>query len=222
MKTASNKGSWSNEEDDKLISYITKYGIWNWSQMPKFAGLSRSGKSCRFRWMNYLKPNLKKGKFSKEETEILLQCHSLLGNKWSAIASRLPGRTDNDIKNYWYTHLKKHGSKQNLVCETPKQNDTNTSTVEAENIDIVSQPGNHTNSAFESQITYSDNYINMGSPGTIDELQGFWDQLSPVENLELRKSDVSFFDNGFQDLFNDPISSYSFCNNNDTSTIYSI
>ncbi|KAM0003352.1 putative transcription factor MYB-HB-like family [Helianthus debilis subsp. tardiflorus] len=67
MKTDLKKGTWSAEEDQKLISYISRYGIWNWSQMPKFAGLSRSGKSCRLRWVNYLNPNLKKGDFSKEE-----------------------------------------------------------------------------------------------------------------------------------------------------------
>ncbi|KAJ0485557.1 putative transcription factor MYB-HB-like family [Helianthus annuus] len=81
MKTNLKKGSWSVEEDQKLISYINRYGIWNWSQMPKFAGLSRNGKSCRLRWMNYLKPDLKKGRFSKEEEESVLHFHSLLGNR---------------------------------------------------------------------------------------------------------------------------------------------
>ncbi|KAJ0637098.1 putative transcription factor MYB-HB-like family [Helianthus annuus] len=83
MKTDLKKGSWSAEEDQKLISYIEKYGIWNLSQMPRFAGLSRNGKSCRLRWMNYLKPNVKRGNFSKEEEEIILHSHSLLGNRYA-------------------------------------------------------------------------------------------------------------------------------------------
>ncbi|KAJ0725666.1 putative transcription factor MYB-related family [Helianthus annuus] len=66
-----------------LIAYISRYGIWNWSQMPRFTGLSRSGKSCRLRWMNYLKPNIKRGNFSKEEEEIILHSHSVLGNKYA-------------------------------------------------------------------------------------------------------------------------------------------
>ncbi|KAF7850127.1 hypothetical protein BT93_L5827 [Corymbia citriodora subsp. variegata] len=101
------KGAWSVEEDEKLTAYIKRHGIWNWSRMAGPAGLRRSGKSCRLRWMNYLRPNLKHGNFTKEEVETIIKLHEVLGNKWSAIASKLVGRTDNEVKNYWNTHLKK-------------------------------------------------------------------------------------------------------------------
>ncbi|KAJ8761735.1 hypothetical protein K2173_004544 [Erythroxylum novogranatense] len=101
------KGAWSPEEDRMLIAYIGRYGIWNWTEMPKAAGLSRSGKSCRLRWMNYLRPGVKRGNFTKEEVQTITQMHQTLGNRWSTIASKLPGRTDNEVKNYWHTHLSK-------------------------------------------------------------------------------------------------------------------
>ncbi|XVF19001.1 hypothetical protein REPUB_Repub11eG0073200 [Reevesia pubescens] len=106
-KNGLKKGPWTAEEDQKLIDYIQKHGDGKWRTLPKNAGLKRCGKSCRLRWTNYLRPDIKRGKFSIEEEETIIQLHSILGNKWSAIAARLPGRTDNEIKNYWNTHIKK-------------------------------------------------------------------------------------------------------------------
>ncbi|KAE8706966.1 Transcription factor MYB39 [Hibiscus syriacus] len=105
--TGLKKGPWTPEEDDKLVKYIHENGHGSWRALPKLAGLNRCGKSCRLRWTNYLRPDIKRGKFSHEEEQTILNLHSVIGNKWSAIASHLPGRTDNEIKNFWNTHLKK-------------------------------------------------------------------------------------------------------------------
>lgn len=106
-KNGLKKGPWTPEEDQKLVDYINKHGYGNWRTLPQNAGLQRCGKSCRLRWTNYLRPDIKRGKFSFEEEEAIIQLHKILGNKWSAIAARLPGRTDNEIKNYWNTHIRK-------------------------------------------------------------------------------------------------------------------
>ncbi|KAL1560729.1 transcription factor MYB41-like [Salvia divinorum] len=121
-KNGLKKGPWTPEEDEKLSRYIHAHGAGNWRNLPKNAGLQRCGKSCRLRWTNYLRPDIKRGRFSFEEEETIIQLHSVLGNKWSAIAARLPGRTDNEIKNYWNTHIRKRLLKMGIdpVTHAPR------------------------------------------------------------------------------------------------------
>ncbi|CAL9110230.1 myb-related protein 308-like [Musa acuminata AAA Group] len=106
-KAHTNRGAWTKEEDQLLIAYIKAHGEGCWRSLPRAAGLLRCGKSCRLRWINYLRPDLKRGNFTEEEDELIIKLHGLLGNKWSVIAGQLPGRTDNEIKNYWNTHIKR-------------------------------------------------------------------------------------------------------------------
>ncbi|XP_044476445.1 myb-related protein 306 [Mangifera indica] len=101
------KGPWTPEEDIILVSYIQDHGPGNWRSVPTNTGLLRCSKSCRLRWTNYLRPGIKRGNFTDLEEKMIIHLQALLGNRWAAIASYLPQRTDNDIKNYWNTHLKK-------------------------------------------------------------------------------------------------------------------
>ncbi|XP_039119000.1 transcription factor RAX2-like [Dioscorea cayenensis subsp. rotundata] len=102
------RGTWSPEEDATLKSYLNKHGtVVNWISLPHKAGLNRCGKSCRLRWLNYLRPNIKHGGFTPEEDNIIFTLYQTIGSRWSVIASHLHERTDNDVKNYWNTKLKK-------------------------------------------------------------------------------------------------------------------
>uniref|UniRef100_A0A2N9H8I1 Uncharacterized protein n=2 Tax=Fagus TaxID=21024 RepID=A0A2N9H8I1_FAGSY len=106
-KIGLNRGPWTPKEDTLLMNYIQAHGEGHWRSLPKNAGLLRCGKSCRLRWMNYLRPDIKRGNISPDEDDLIIRLHSLLGNRWALIAARLPGRTDNEIKNYWNSHLSK-------------------------------------------------------------------------------------------------------------------
>ncbi|XP_058091826.1 MYB-like transcription factor EOBII [Magnolia sinica] len=102
------KGPWTMEEDLILINYIVNHGEGVWNSLARSAGLKRTGKSCRLRWLNYLRPDVRRGNITHEEQILIMELHSRWGNRWSKIARHLPGRTDNEIKNYWRTRIQKH------------------------------------------------------------------------------------------------------------------
>ncbi|KAL8044726.1 hypothetical protein ABFX02_08G064500 [Erythranthe guttata] len=104
------KGAWTNEEDNLLRKCVQTYGEGKWHLVPLRAGLNRCRKSCRLRWLNYLSPNVKRGIFNQDEVDLIVRLHKLLGNRWTFIAGRVPGRTANDIKNFWKTHFEKQSA----------------------------------------------------------------------------------------------------------------
>ncbi|KAL3379582.1 hypothetical protein AABB24_000340 [Solanum stoloniferum] len=101
------KGPWTSAEDVILVDYVMTHGEGNWNAVQRHSGLARCGKSCRLRWANHLRPDLKKGAFTPEEEQRIVELHAKMGNKWARMAVELPGRTDNEIKNYWNTRIKR-------------------------------------------------------------------------------------------------------------------
>ncbi|CAI9296774.1 unnamed protein product [Lactuca saligna] len=156
------RGPWTLDEDNLLIHYITCHGEGRWNSLAKSSGLKRTGKSCRLRWLNYLKPDVKHGNLTPQEQLLILELHSKWGNRWSKIAQHLPGRTDNEIKNYWRTkvqkqarHLKIDSNSKRFVealrqfwlprlfekvDHTSPSSSTSTSTMEVDQKNLIPQP----------------------------------------------------------------------------------
>ncbi|KAJ4954160.1 hypothetical protein NE237_030992 [Protea cynaroides] len=197
-KLGLNRGAWTAREDRILTTYINTHGEGKWRDLPQKAGLKRCGKSCRLRWLNYLRPDIKRGNISKEEEELIIRLHKLLGNRWSLIAGRLPGRTDNEVKNYWNTNLGKKlqgKTAQNQLNKTKEKSPEGKSSVEVHQAKTLETPRAIRTRAVRctkvilpqqegNQMNYIDNILHelvrdgKSSSSSASSTQGFMDEDS--------------------------------------------
>jgi len=194
-KEGLNRGAWTAIEDKILTAYIKAHGEGNWRNLPKRAGLKRCGKSCRLRWLNYLRPDIKRGNISRDEEELIIRLHNLLGNRWSLIAGRLPGRTDNEIKNYWNTTLgKKVGGQTSSLGQSLKHKRAEPSGA-TQTQAIRTKATRCTKVLIPTTPSPNHNYFTNSSAINSSELQGHDHQSSHTtnnSNLECGNEDLHF------------------------------
>jgi len=112
------KGPWTQEEDQKLIAWVKKQGPGKWAQAANMIP-GRSGKQCRERWFNNLNPDVRKGNWTTAEDELIFQLYQKYGSSWSKIAKYVPGRTENSIKNRFYSTLRKFAASKHRANTRP-------------------------------------------------------------------------------------------------------
>ncbi|MED6132806.1 hypothetical protein PIB30_022270 [Stylosanthes scabra] len=226
-KSGVRKGTWTLEEDMKLTAYVTRYGCWNWSQLPKYAGLARCGKSCRLRWLNYLRPNLKRGNFTQQEEDIIVRLHNKLGNRWSSIATELPGRTDNEIKNYWHSTLKKRLQQKEVISNNKESSKSSSSSSQEWNRERDMQVVvlNNNNAVVDDHHDPSECSTTRSSPLSSSSSDEFCSvttsdhnntsTASDKENLVLLEDDdLAFLEKLWTENENLPNNNYNYNNNN--------
>ncbi|XP_027085063.1 transcription factor MYB41-like [Coffea arabica] len=205
------KGAWSKEEDQILIHYMGNHGLETWKTVSEQAGLNRCGKSCRLRWTNYLRPGIKRGEFSADEAATIISLHREHGNKWSRIAAHLPGRTDNDIKNFWNTRLKKKLLRRvinpTIHKPIPDFNLLNFAD-QAQLLSVSDNPNleaalaNNANELIKNQIQVLQNMLQIINPNPLQYFQG---NLDLYELIQLN----GVFDRTTTDLALNPLQAQS-------------
>ncbi|KAK9271502.1 hypothetical protein L1049_001861 [Liquidambar formosana] len=179
------RGPWTIEEDHKLMNFILNNGIHCWRMVPKLAGLLRCGKSCRLRWINYLRPDLKRGALTEMEENQIIQLHSRLGNRWSKIAAHFPGRTDNEIKNHWNTRIKKRLKQLGLDPVTHKPIEQKEKTDEKLEAVLPESSSSKDEAAESLEVKSMDNHAQTDFPGKYmkqDEVELTSDETTSLLN----------------------------------------
>ena len=105
-----NKGPWTEKEDQLIIKWVQKYGACNWTKCSEYMK-GRSGKQCREHWNNSLNPDLIKGQWTSEEDLLIMIFYKKYGGSWKKIIPIFEKRTENSIKNRFFSQLRKLASK---------------------------------------------------------------------------------------------------------------
>ncbi|KAG8090336.1 hypothetical protein GUJ93_ZPchr0011g28724 [Zizania palustris] len=188
MREEMRKGPWTEQEDLQLVRTVGLFGDRRWDFVAKVSGLNRTGKSCRLRWVNYLHPGIKHGRMSPQEECLIIELHARWGNRWSRIALRLPGRTDNEIKNYWRTHMRKMD-----MSTTSSSSSLTYQACLLETVPIISihEGGTHDDSSCIARILKSTQSVMDGFP--MDQI---WREIEAPSSLLMsvdeRKDSSSF------------------------------
>jgi len=156
MAVSTRKGPWTEHEDAQLVWFVRLLGERRWDFLAQVSGLRRTGKSCRLRWVNYLHPGLKRGRITADEECLILSLHAQWGSRWSRIARKLPGRTDNEIKNYWRTRTRKQDKTARGASASASTTTSSTSSSSSNsNDDDLSHHGDEEETANQEPLMYT-------------------------------------------------------------------
>ncbi|KAL0457532.1 UNVERIFIED_CONTAM: Transcription factor [Sesamum latifolium] len=204
------RGPWTVDEDFTLINYIAHHGEGRWNSLARSAGLKRTGKSCRLRWLNYLRPDVRRGNISLEEQLLILELHSRWGNRWSKIAQHLPGRTDNEIKNYWRTRVQKHAKQLKCDVNSKQFKDTMRYLWMPRLVERIQAASGGGTPAVAANTTTAYLFTNQNSTTTLHMASSTMNTLPQPNTLTPENSSAA----ASSDSFGTPVSDLTDCYNN--------
>ncbi|CAD8109631.1 unnamed protein product [Paramecium sonneborni] len=165
---------WTQDEDEKVKSLVKEYG-YHWSRIAKLMP-NRSGKQIREHYLNQLHPDLNNQPWSAEEDEKLIEIYKKIGGKWCIIQKQLNGRSENSIKNRFYSYLRnKYFGVKNPYYIIPEQEQVNITKVDQNlNKTIENQTQDY---SIQTNLSYATQYV---QPQNIYP----YPSMSPVNNFQ--------------------------------------
>ncbi|XP_073054746.1 transcription factor MYB59-like isoform X1 [Primulina eburnea] len=186
VKEDAKKGPWTEQEDVQLVFYVKLFGDRRWDFIANVSGLKVAGDRSihRLRWVNYLNPGLKRGKMTANEEKLVVELHKKWGNRWSRIARKLPGRTDNEIKNYWRTHMRKEAQEKRKkgISSSSSSSNSSSSSSGSKSPTVESTPGTETKECSFYDMGGLDFLVDMGKKKAVLELEDGSNTMDEIFN----------------------------------------
>ncbi|CAD8170983.1 unnamed protein product [Paramecium pentaurelia] len=185
---------WTDEEDKKVIELVQENGR-NWKLIEGFM-VGRTSKQIRERFLNNLDPEINRSKFTMQEDKIILEQYRIYGPKWSEIAKMLDRRPENQVKNRFYSYIKR----VNMLEEKSEDEDNDGDSSNSEHIHIpplqqiiipleTIQSIKEEHDSIKNDSLKNDSFINLQNRTPSNRIQPSINLIQGLDSFEFKQVD---------------------------------